>query len=146
MTPIATYVPEWYGVETVTEEYPLVLTGFHSRARVGSSWGNVDAIKELNPQEAWVNPIDAQERGLKSGDKARIKNDFGEIEIAVRVTSRIVPGVVGVPTGAWHDADMADDRVDKGGCMNTLTTHRPTPFGKCDPQHTNICQMTKASA
>ncbi|WP_281655426.1 DMSO/selenate family reductase complex A subunit [Eggerthella sinensis] len=146
VTPIATYVPEWYGVETVTEEYPLVLTGFHSRARVGSSWGNVDAIKELNPQEAWVNPVDAQERGLKSGDKARIKNDFGEIEIAVRVTSRIVPGVVGVPTGAWHDADMVGDRVDKGGCMNTLTTHRPTPFGKCDPQHTNICQMTKASA
>ena len=145
VAPIAVYAPEWYGVETTTDEYPLVVTGFHSRARVGSSWGNVDVIKELNPQEAWMNPADAEPRGIVSGDRIRVYNDFGEIELGVRVTPRIVPGVVGVPTGAWHDADMDGDRVDRGGNLNVLTTHRPTPFGKCDPQHTNIGQVIKVT-
>lgn len=40
--------------------------------------------------------------------------------------------------------DMYGDRVDKGGCINTLTTHRPSPLAKGNPQHSNICQVTKA--
>ncbi len=39
---------------------------------------------------------------------------------------------------------MYGDRVDKGGCINTLTTHRPTALGKGNPQHSNICEVTKA--
>ncbi len=39
---------------------------------------------------------------------------------------------------------MYGDRVDKGGCINTLTTHRPTALGKGNPQHSNICEATKA--
>ena len=49
-----------------------------------------------------------------------------------------------ISQGAWHDADMYGDRVDKGGCINTLTTHRPSPLAKGNPQHSNICQVTKA--
>ena len=39
---------------------------------------------------------------------------------------------------------MNGDRVDKGGSINTLTTLRPSPLAKGNPQHTNICQVTKA--
>jgi Tat-targeted selenate reductase subunit YnfE len=56
----------------------------------------------------------------------------------------VVPGTVCISQGAWHDADMYGDRVDKGGCINTLTTHRPSPLAKGNPQHSNICQVTKA--
>ncbi len=146
--PIPTYVPEWYGVETTTEEYPLVLSGFHYRGRLHSSWGDVAILKELNPQEAWINPIDAEPRNIKQGDTIRINNQFGTVEVLAKVTPRVVPGTVAMSQGAWHNADMFNDpdRVDKGGCINTLTTHRPSPFAKGNPQHTNICQVTKVKA
>ena len=66
------------------------------------------------------------------------------IDLLAKVTGRTVPGVVCISQGAWHDADMNGDRVDKGGSINTLTTLRPSPLAKGNPQHTNICQVTKA--
>lgn len=144
LPPIPAYVPEWFGVETTTEEFPLVLNGFHYRGRIHSSWGGIEELKEVNPQEAWINPVDADARGIAQGDTIRVKNQFGEIELLAKVTPRTVPGTVAVSQGAWHDADMAGDRVDKGGSINTLTTQRPSPLSKGNPQHTNICQVSKA--
>ena len=143
VAPIPVYAKEWYGVETTTEELPLVLTDFHYRGRLHSSWGNIDILKELNPQELWINPVDAAERGIEQGDMVHVSNQFGEIELLAKVTPRIIPGVVAASQGAWHDADMNGDRVDKGGCTNTLATHRPSPLAKGNPQHTNICQVVK---
>ena len=75
----------------------------------------------------------------------RVKNQFGEIELLAKVTPRTTPGVVCISQGAWHDADMNGDRVDKGGSINTLTTPAPElRLAKGNPQHTNICQVTKA--
>ena len=74
----------------------------------------------------------------------RVFNDHGEILIEAKVTDRIMPGVGAIPQGMWHDADMDGDRVDKGGSINTLTTQRPSPLSKGNPQHTNICEVVKA--
>lgn len=144
VAPVPVYATEWYGVETTTDEYPLVCSGFHYRGRLHSSWGFDEQLKAANPQEAWINPVDAEERGIAQGDTIRVKNEFGEIELLAKVTGRTTPGVVCISQGAWHDADMNGDRVDKGGCINTLTTLRPSPLAKGNPQHTNICQVTKA--
>ncbi len=143
VAPIPTYVPEWYGAETTTSAYPLQLSGFHYRGRLHSSWGSVEILKELNPQELWINPADANSRNISQGDTVRIKNDFGQIEMPAKVTPRVLPGTVATAQGAWHNANMSGDRIDKGGCINTLTTHRPSPFSKGNPQHTNICQVSK---
>lgn len=144
LPPVPVYIPEWYGVETTTPEYPLVLTGFHYRGRIHSSWGFIPELKEVNPQEAWINPSDASNRGIKQGDKVLVSNEFGSIELLAKVTPRVIQGVVAIAQGAWHDADMFGDRIDKGGNINTLTTQRPSPLSKGNPQHTNICQISKA--
>ena len=144
VAPVPVYATEWYGVETTTDEYPLVCSGFHYRGRLHSSWGFDEQLKAANPQEAWINPVDAEERGIAQGDTIRVKNQFGEIELLAKVTGRTTPGVVCISQGAWHDADMNGDRVDRGGSINTLTTLRPSPLAKGNPQHTNICQVTKA--
>ena len=144
VAPVPVYAPEWYGIETTTDEYPLVLNGFHYRGRIHSSWGFDEQLKAANPQEAWINPADAEARGIAQGDTIRVKNQFGEIELLAKVTPRTIPGVVCISQGAWHDADMNGDRVDKGGSINTLTTLRPSPLAKGNPQHTNICQVAKA--
>ena len=73
-----------------------------------------------------------------------VKNEFGETQLLAKVTPRIVPGTVAMAQGAWHDADMQGDRIDRGGCINTLTTQRPSPLAKGNPQHSNICNVSKA--
>ncbi|MEG0217813.1 MAG: DMSO/selenate family reductase complex A subunit, partial [Raoultibacter sp.] len=144
LAPIAMYIPEWYGVENRTKEYPLLCTGFHYRGRTHSSWGGIELLKEVNPQEAWINPVDAESRGIAQGDTVRAFNEFGEIRLLAKVTPKTVPGTVAISQGAWHNADMNGDRVDHGGCINTLTTQRPSPLSKGNPQHTNLCQVAKA--
>ncbi len=143
---IPAYIPEWEGVETTTEEHPLILTGFHYRGRIHSSWGSIPELKEVNPQEAWINPADAEPRGIKHGDTVHIENARGKIEMLAKVTPRVVPGTVAVSQGAWWDGDIKSgkDGVDKGGSINTLTTQRPSPLAKGNPQHTNICNVKKA--
>ena len=101
-------------------------------------------LKQANPQELWMNPLDASERSIKDGDKVQVFNDRGTVEIVAKVTPRIMPGVVSMGQGAWHDADMSGNKVDKGGCINTLTSPRPTPLAKANPQHTNLVEVKKA--
>lgn len=144
ISPIPAYAEGFEGYQDVTEEYPLLIQGFHYKAHVHSSYANNAVVQAAAPHMAWVNPLDAEERGIKDGDTIKVFNDRGEIHIEAKVTSRIMPGVVALPQGSWHDADMSGDRVDKGGCINTLTTQRPSPLAKGNPQHSNIGQIAKA--
>ena len=74
-----------------------------------------------------------------------VKSPAGEIRIEAKVTPRIIPGTVGIPQGAWHKADMSGDKIDEGGCVNTLTTYKPTPLAKGNgPAHSMIVQVAKA--
>ena len=56
-----------------------------------------------------------------------------------------MPGVVTIPQGAWYKPQMiGSKRVDVGGCINTLTSHRPSPLGKGNAQHTILVDVRKA--
>ena len=91
ISPIPVYTHGFTETDIPTEEYPLHCSGFHYRGRTRSSWGGLDLLKEANPQKAWINPVDAEPRGIVQGDKIRVKNAFGEIEILAKVTPRVVP-------------------------------------------------------
>lgn len=138
--PIHTDSFEHYG-DPLVQKYPLQLSGFHYKARTHSTYGNVDVIKEANPQEIWINPIDAQTRGIQNGELVRIFNDRGEVRINAKVTPRIIPGVVALSEGAWYAPDK--NGVDYSGCINVLTTQRPSPLAKGNPQHSNLVQIEK---
>ncbi|HML20886.1 MAG TPA: molybdopterin-dependent oxidoreductase [Aggregatilinea sp.] len=142
---VAAYVPEWEGPDAEPEllaKYPLQLQGHHYHRRSHSTYHNVDWLAESMPQRLFMNPIDADARGIKDGDTVRIFNDRGEVKIPVRVTRRIIPGVLDLPQGAWYDPD--DKGVDHAGCINVLTSHHPTPFAKGTSQHTNLVEVEKA--
>jgi anaerobic selenocysteine-containing dehydrogenase len=72
----------------------------------------------------------------------RVYNQFGQTLARAKVTPRIMPGVLSLPQGAWHQADR--DGVDQNGCINILTSQRPSPVAKGNPQHTNLVQAEKA--
>ena len=129
---------------SVTEEYPLCGAGFHHKSRTHSSFGFMRELEQVARQQIWINPTDAEPRGIESGDLCAVKSPQGEIRIEAYVTNRIIPGTVAIPQGAWHKADMDGDRVDEGGCINTLTMQHPSPLAKGNPSHSFICEVTKA--
>ncbi|MGM8762420.1 DMSO/selenate family reductase complex A subunit [Enterobacter asburiae] len=144
ISPLPVYASTFDGWDAPERtQFPLQLFGFHFKARTHSSYGNVDVLKAACRQEVWLNPVDAEKRGIKNGDTVRVFNSRGEVRIEAKVTPRIMPGVSAMGQGAWHDANMSGDRIDHGSCINTLTTHRPSPLAKGNPQHTNLVQIEK---
>lgn len=145
VSPIPIFDPGPDGYGSVTESYPLYCSGWHDKARAHSSFGSLDVLKQAARHRLWINPVDADSRGVVDGDQVVVASPYGKIQIEAHVTPRIVPGTIGLPQGAWHDADMKGDRIDKGGCVNTLTAYRPTPLGKGNgPSHSIIAQVVKA--
>jgi len=140
--PLPVYSPGFeHHDDPLRAKWPLQLTGFHYKARTHSTYGNVDVLKAACRQEMWINPLDAKQRGITSGDKVRIFNGRGEVHIEAKVTPRILPGVVALGEGAWYDPDGKG--IDKGGCINVLTTQRPSPLAKGNPSHSNLVQVEK---
>ncbi|MEP6299180.1 MAG: molybdopterin-dependent oxidoreductase, partial [Ilumatobacter sp.] len=63
---------------------------------------------------------DAEERGLVDGDVATVHNDRASIEVAVKVTDRLRPGVAAVPFG-WWGSQHRDGKVANSLTSDTLT-------------------------
>lgn len=144
ISPLPIYTPTFEGWDDPKRStFPLQLFGFHYKSRTHSSYGNIDVLQAACRQEVWINPLDAQKRGIANGDKVRVFNDRGEVRLPAKVTTRILPGVSAMGQGAWHNADMAGDKIDHGACINTLTTLRPSPLAKGNPQHTNLVEIEK---
>jgi anaerobic dimethyl sulfoxide reductase subunit A len=139
---IPQYLPAWEGpADPLTSRFPLQCIGYHSKRRVHSTFDNIAVLEEAAPQALWLNPGDAGARGLKSGDKARVFNDRGQMAVTVKVTPRIRPGVAAIPQGAWWTPDA--DNVDRRGSINTLTKYQPTPLAFGNPQHTNLVEVAR---
>lgn len=127
--------------DPLSEKYPIQLIGWHTRRRCHSIHDNNREMDKLDPQAVWMNPADAGARGLKDGDMALVWNDRGRMKIPVRVTDRIMAGVAAVSQGAWYRPDK--DGRDTGGSINVLTSQRPTPYAKGNPQHTNLVEVKR---
>lgn len=140
---IPKYISSWEGPEDpLTKKYPLQCIGHHIKRRCHSTHDNNPWGEEVEPQSIWINPIDADSRNIKDGDIVRAFNDRGIVQLPAKITNRIMPGVTSIPQGAWWTPD--ENGVDIRGSINTLTTHRPTPLAKGNPQHTNLIQVEKA--
>ncbi|NPV68891.1 MAG: molybdopterin-dependent oxidoreductase [Anaerolineae bacterium] len=141
--PIPKYIQEWespFGPEA--EEYPLQAMGHHYMRRTHSTWDNIDWMEEALPQRVFMNPIDAEARGIKDGDNVKVWNQRGAMILPVRVTPRIMPGLVDIPQGGWYTPDA--NGIDRRGSINVLTNERPTPYAFGNPQHSIMVQVEKA--
>lgn len=125
-------------------DQPLRVFGFHSVARVHSSWGNVPAVSQRVPQVISINPADADARGIATGDLVKASNRFGTLRLPAHVTEDVIAGTIVMPQGAWWQAEgNVAEPIDVGGCINTLTTSRPSPLAFGNPQHTCWCHLRR---
>ena len=149
--PIPKYIQEWESpfpprASTVfhsaqRDSYPLQAIGHHTLHRVHSTHDNNDWLEEAFPQRVFMNPIDGAERNIKDGDQVKVYNRRGSLILPCRITSRILPGVIDIPQGAWYEPD--ENGVDRGGCINVLTSHHWTPFAYGTAQHTIMVEVEK---
>lgn len=140
---IPKYISAWEGPEdSLTEKYPLQCIGHHYKRRVHSIFDNTGWMEEAAPQEVWVNTLDASKRGLNNGDLVKVFNDRGTVVLPIKITPRIMPGVVSIPQGGWWTPDAYG--IDRRGCINTLTKYHPTPLAFGNATHTNLVELIKA--
>jgi anaerobic dimethyl sulfoxide reductase subunit A len=139
---VAHYVPSWEGPQDpLTEKYPLQLIGWKNKHRDNSTFYSHPWLKQVAPQVMWINPADAARRGIEDGERVKVYNDRGATMIEVKVTPRIIPGVVAMGVGSWYNPDA--NGVDQAGCLNVLTTQRPTALAHGNAHHTNLVEVTK---
>ncbi len=153
ITALPQYVVTWDGYEdqkAIDAGYTLQLCGYHTKGRTHSSYHNVPWLREAVEDAVWMNPKDALSRGLSDGDTVYVYNDRGTIELPVKLTPRVAPGVCALGQGAWYKPEPSGKVgpsghvIDIGGCLNTLTKYHPSPLAKGNPQHTNRVQVVKA--
>ena len=143
ITPLPQYVATWEGYEDAETRrtYPLQLFARHPKGRTHSTYHNVDLLRQAITDAVWINPLDAEARGIKDGDMVRVRSKRGETRTRAKVTPRIMPGVASMEEGVWYVPDAEGN--DVAGSVNVLTSHRPSPLAKGNPQHTNLVQIEK---
>ena len=122
--PVCPPVPKYLNTpedrkDPLFEQYPLQLLTPHPKNRVHSELYKVEWLREVEPHRVWINPVDAEPRGIRDEDEVHVFNTRGKVAIKARVTERIIPGVVSIFEGAWYDPDHKG--IDRGACANTLT-------------------------
>jgi biotin/methionine sulfoxide reductase len=121
---------EWLGSK-LAERHPLHLISNQPGPRLH---GQLDpsplsmAQKVHGREPLWINPGDAEHRGIRDGDIVHVHNDRGACLAGAHVTDAIRPGVVQLATGAWYDPADASraGTLDKHGNPNVLTLDKGT--------------------
>ena len=73
-----------------------------------------------------IDEVDAASRGIADGDRVRVFNDRGALEVPARISNRVRPGLVSVPFG-WWGSQIDGDEGSMG--VNSLTNDDLTDFG-----------------
>lgn len=137
--PALRYNRSWEGHGSdLQKDFPLQLLTPHSRFSFHTEADGKDGFaNDIHEHRMLVNGYyyltlrinidDAQDRGIRRRDLVRVYNDRGSVICAALPTGRLRSGVVhGYESSAkFEPINGALNKVDRGGCLNTLTSKRP---------------------
>jgi anaerobic selenocysteine-containing dehydrogenase len=89
-------------------DYPLVMTGGHSRYSIHASLKDNPLLLELERGEPvmFMSVEDAEERGIRDGDRVKVYNDVGHFLVPTKVSPAVRPGQV-IIYHAWENFQFA---------------------------------------
>jgi hypothetical protein len=76
-------------------------------------------------EPVWINPKDAEARGIAYGDVVEIFNERGRVLAGAYVSERIIPGALSIDHGARYDP-IVPGVLDRGGVINTICPAKTT--------------------
>ena len=84
-------------------KYPLRMYGGHNRWSIHAIWRDVKLLLRLQRGQpaCWLNPSEAEKRGIKDGDMVRVYNHHSEFECMVKVSAITAPGEI-IVYHAWE--------------------------------------------
>lgn len=130
IVPIPVFESQREGIlDPLKQKYPLQFFGYYYKGRTHSSFWEISQIREANPQEIWINTIDAEQRSIETGDVVQVRNDLG-----------IIPGCAVTPQDAWV---KYENGIDVGTCVNSLASIVPTAISKGNGQHSILVEIAK---
>jgi trimethylamine-N-oxide reductase (cytochrome c) len=117
------------------KKYPLLLMSNHGRWRTHAQNDDITWQREIKTckiegwdgylyEPIWINPTDAEARGIKDGDIVKMFNERGTVLGGAFVWERIIPGALSMDHGSR--ADMiniggGDGDLDRGGANNLIS-------------------------
>lgn len=138
LDPVPTYTPPYEAAQRGTDlarRYPLALIAPASHYFLNAMFANVPALAARQGEPTIeLHPQDAEARGLREGDEARVYNDRGEFRARVIVSDRVPPGVTAGIKGFWPK------RVG-GGNANTTVAERDADMGGGAVFHDNRVEV-----
>ncbi|GGN21791.1 nitrate reductase subunit alpha [Halarchaeum nitratireducens] len=80
-------LPTHKSPETMQDDYPLQYNTPHGRWSIHSTWRDHPQMLRLNRGEpvVYLNPSDAEERGIEDGDDVVLFNDLAEVEAVAKI-------------------------------------------------------------
>jgi molybdopterin guanine dinucleotide-containing S/N-oxide reductase-like protein len=132
-------IPKWIEKSVTHDErlsskraaaYPLLIMSNHGRWRVHAQCDDISWTREALTckvkgfdgymyEPCWMNPKDAEKRGIKNGDIVKVFNERGAILCGALVWERVMPGVISIDHGARADF-IIPGKLDRGGAINTI--------------------------
>jgi anaerobic selenocysteine-containing dehydrogenase len=100
--------------------HPLALISPATGRRLNSTLGQL----EKGPAALEIHPVDAEARGIATGDEVRVWNEYGEVRVAARLNPDLRPGVVYLPKGLWSHNTFS------GTTANALAPDTLTDIGQ----------------
>ena len=133
---LPTYFESEESIRRVSAErssYGLHLMTPNTKNRIHSQFQNLRMIRRLGDRPfAQLHPHTAKDRGIADGDRVRIFNDRGSLEVEARLDHGIRDGCVAVTNGWW---------IPTGGGVNSCSKGRETDMGHGAAFHDNLVEI-----
>jgi anaerobic selenocysteine-containing dehydrogenase len=111
--------------------YPLLIISNHPRWRLHAQCDDISWTREAPTakvkgmdgymyEPVWLNPKEAEKRGIINGDIVKIYNERGAVLGGAYVTERLMPDVVYMDHGARCDWIIPGE-LDRGGAINLIS-------------------------
>ena len=119
--------------------YPLAMISPPARHFLNSTFVNVKSLRSVEGEPlVEIHPLDAEARGIASGQVVRLFNDRGEYRCKAEVSTRARPGVVN-GLGIWWRKFGLD-----GTNVNQLTHQRLTDIGRAPSFYDCLVEVAPA--
>ncbi|MBE3558858.1 MAG: molybdopterin oxidoreductase family protein [Ktedonobacteraceae bacterium] len=134
-TGIGRYTPAT-DVAHVAHKQALPLLCPASHHFISSSFGNVEILRRKQGKPTLsINPVDAEARGIRSGQPVRVSNERGWCRLIAEVTEDVRPGVLATTT-VWWPRFSPDQRN-----VNWTTSDRLADFAGGSTFYTNLVRV-----